>query len=496
MSRYGATELTVRAGEPDDPLISICIPTHHGRCEVLAELLADVIDQAQEVPGLVEVCVSDNASRDGTEELLTRLSGEGGCRVTYQRQSEDTGLARNLLASVELARGRYCWLLGSDDLLAAGALRRVCRLLGEFPDATGYVVGATHVDAEDPGLRSRALPRAFHPPFEYPRLIEGLERVYDECGNSWCALSWTLVDRAMWLGVARSRRERVLEHPIFPQVVVLGSLTAERPVWACTPEPLVRQRNATTFLFEHGGVSLADRWSQIIGGAASAWAAVLGGRARARWRRRMRLLHRVWGSAEDVRATKLYDRPSVRSQARLALILLGAFWPVRDYWRRVLAVSLTPVWLTCLLHGPASKARRAEKAELVLSASLPDRMIAGGVAHVELAVRNVGRRAIRSEGSQAVTIGQRWWAPGREHVGQDRLALNDLAAMPQSLPGSVRVDREGRTELALYAPIAPGHYSVELLAHQNGQGWLDDVRALRADVEVVDMRSAAQAPVG
>ena len=476
----------MRAVQQNDPLISICIPTHDGRCAALAELLKDAIGQAQDVPGLVEICVSDNASSDGTTELLAELSRNAACRVSYHRQPTDIGLARNLLATVELARGRYCWLLGSDDLLAAGALKQALELVGEFPDATGYVVGAVHVDAEHPSLRSRALPRAFHPSGTQARAIDGIDCVYDQCGNAWCALSWTIVNREAWLRASRGHTELVLAHPVFPQVVVLASVAAARPRWASSPEPLVRQRNATTFLFEHGEVSLADRWSQIIGEAASAWAAVLGGRGRARWRRRMRLLHRVWGSAEDIRATKLYDRPSTRAQARLALTLLGAFWPVRDYWRRVLAISVMPVWLTRARYGPAHRTRDVKEAEIALSGELPDRMTAGEVSHVAIEVRNVGGCTIRSEGPRAMTIGQRWWTSDRQQVAPDQLGVNLLAALPQSLESSLPVDGRMRAEIALYAPVEPGLYSVELLAHQGGRGWLDCAgsQGIEAAIEV------------
>src|SRR5207302_2663631 len=125
-----------------------------------------VILQAAEVPGKVEVCVSDNASGDGTAELMADLAARAPCPVLYRRNDVNRGLASNLLAAVELARGAYCWLLGSDDLLADGALRTAVAHLEAVPDATGHAVGAIHVDAEDPSLRSVALARAFHPPGE------------------------------------------------------------------------------------------------------------------------------------------------------------------------------------------------------------------------------------------------------------------------------------------------------------------------------------------
>jgi hypothetical protein len=461
-----------------------------------------VIHQAQDVAGLVEICVSDNASRDGTAQSLARLSQHPHCPVLYRRQPEDTGLARNLLAAVGLARGRYCWLLGSDDLLAPGALRRACELLDELPDATGYVVGAMHVDAEHPGLRSRALPRAFHPRGQ-TQSIEGFDRILDSCGNAWCALSWTVVDREAWLRAAQRRAEMVLAHPVFPQIVVLAGMAEERPLWGWLAEPLVHQRNATTFLFEEGDLPLAARWTQIIAGAAAVWGAVLG-RGGIRWRRRMRRLNEVWGSAADARATKLYGSPpSLRSQARLASACLGAFWPVRSYWREVLPATLMPAWLTRarygFQHANDVRGRAIETARLAISGFLPARMVAGSVEAVQIEARNDGRRTILPEGPRGVTIGQRWLTDARRPLGREELGLNELAALPQPVPRALRAGRGTHLELTLYAPIEPGLYRVEAAAHQHGRGWLDELgelEVLAADIDVFDPSARAAQPGG
>jgi glycosyltransferase involved in cell wall biosynthesis len=475
------------------PLISICVPTHQGRRSTLVALLESVLGQASEVAGQVEVCVSDNASTDGTADAVAEISRRAPCPVVYKRQSTDMGLAPNLLAAVELARGRYCWLLGSDDLLAEGALIRVNELLGRVPGATGYVVGAVHVDADRPSLRSRALSRAFHPPGEETRLIEGIDPIFDECGNAWCALSWSLVDRERWLGAARFNVERIFSNPVFPQVVVLAAMAAERPVWGWLAEPLVLQRNATTFLFEVDRVSLADRWSRIISSVAAAWAAVLGGRATRHWRRRMRLLQKVWGGAEDMRGTKLYDRPKLRSQALLAKACLGAYWPVGAYWRYVLPATLAPVWLTRARYGPdgrwPARTPHIEQGHLSLSAELPGRLSAGSVAWIEVDLFNEANRVIPSAGPNAVLLGQRWVAADGQTVGREQLGLNELAALPQSMPRSLRPRRAMKAAVVLYAPREPGVYRLELGAVQHGRGWLADIGVappVARDVEIIN----------
>jgi hypothetical protein len=473
-----------------EPLISVCVPTHDGRRTVLRELLHELAAQAGDVPGRVEVCVSDNASVDGTAEMVDELSRICPCPLVYERHPQDTGLARNLLAAVALATGRYCWLVGSDDLLAPGALRRACELLDTVPNATGYVVGAVHVDARVPSLRSRALPAAFHPSCGQAGSIEGIGHIYDECGNAWSALSWSLVERDAWMRAAREHADRILSQPIFPQVVILAAMASERPHWGWLPEPLVRQRNATTFLFERSDASQAARWTQIIGGAADAWAAVLGGRASICWRRRMRRLHSVWGRAADIRATKLYERPTLREQARLALTCLRAFWPVGEYWREVLPASLAPVWLIRARYGMGHRQARSREriaVRMELSGSMPRSVVAGSVTEVEVVVRNEGRRAVLAEGPRSLTIGQRWLTSAGRVIGSDEMGVNDLAALPQSFPHRLPRHRPRRARVALYPPPTAGRYRVELVAHQHRYGWLDEVAGVPSIVGDVDV---------
>ncbi len=469
------------------PLVSLCVPTHDGRVQVLGELLSGALAQAASIPDQVEICVSDNASQDGTQALVAELAEGAPCRLAYTRHASDAGLAANLLSAVGLARGRYCWLLGSDDLLAARALERVCELIGELPHGTGYAVGALHVDATDPSLRSRALPRAFHPPGDRARMVVGTDAVYDECGNSWCAISWTLAERQSWLRWAKRLERQIHANPVFPQVVVLAAMAAEQPRWGWLAETLVLQRNATTFLFEDGRAPLASRWTTIIAAVAAAWAGALGGRDTARWRRRMRLISQVWGRAVDIRATKLYERPPLAAQAGLAKACLQSFWPVRHYWREVLPASLQPVWLTRALYGVQARS----PARVELAAAVPQRLSARSVHELAVTVRNTGDRSTAQDGTSAVAVTQQWYPDGSGALSAEQLELNESASLPQLVPLRIRPGRQATAHVALYAPCSPGVYRLELRPHQHGYGWLDEVAGATRLTALVEVAAAA-----
>lgn len=104
------------------PTLSICIPTYN-RAPFLDALLTSIASQDVDF-GLVEVVVSDNASTDDTRQIATQHQDQG-LPVRYFCNETNEGADRNYLHSVERATGTYCWLMGSDDALAPGALAAI-----------------------------------------------------------------------------------------------------------------------------------------------------------------------------------------------------------------------------------------------------------------------------------------------------------------------------------------------------------------------------------
>jgi len=72
----------------------------------------------------VEIVILDGGSTDDTAEVVQGFQKRyHGLR--YYRQDFRGGIDRDMARTVELARGEYCWLFSSDDLMHQGALRRV-----------------------------------------------------------------------------------------------------------------------------------------------------------------------------------------------------------------------------------------------------------------------------------------------------------------------------------------------------------------------------------
>jgi glycosyltransferase involved in cell wall biosynthesis len=100
------------------PLVSVCITTHNDG-HWLEQSLKSVQDQTF---GDLEIVVVDDASTDGTFEMLRRA---GDRRVIAVRNERNLGEAGTTNRAFALARGEFVKLLHGDDLLAPDCIERM-----------------------------------------------------------------------------------------------------------------------------------------------------------------------------------------------------------------------------------------------------------------------------------------------------------------------------------------------------------------------------------
>lgn len=131
-------------------ILSIVIPTYN-RCKYLRELLAEIINQCDQIdPNIseIELVLCDNASTDQTPEYVASLKKRK--RIMYYRNSENIGGDANFINGVRLAKGKYVWLFGDDELLVENGISDVIRILKEYSCSLlivrdeSYPVGLQH----------------------------------------------------------------------------------------------------------------------------------------------------------------------------------------------------------------------------------------------------------------------------------------------------------------------------------------------------------------
>lgn len=99
----------------EQPFFSICIPQYN-RTSFLIEACKSLVNQTFKD---FEVCISDDCSTDGRQRELLDFLEESDLSFVYRRQEQNRKYDGNLRASIALARGKYCFLLGNDDRLAS-----------------------------------------------------------------------------------------------------------------------------------------------------------------------------------------------------------------------------------------------------------------------------------------------------------------------------------------------------------------------------------------
>lgn len=136
-----------------DPLTTFIVP-----CYKLAHLLGECVNSIlNQTCGDFEILIMDDCSPDNTPEVAQSFRDP---RVKYIRNNPNLGHLRNYNKGIELAKGKYIWLISADDCLRRNyVLERYVRLLEQHPNV-GYVF-CPAMDL-DHGRETKVLEYSFH----------------------------------------------------------------------------------------------------------------------------------------------------------------------------------------------------------------------------------------------------------------------------------------------------------------------------------------------
>jgi len=128
------------------PMISICIPTYN-REKYLNTAISSVIDQVNKnYKDLLEMCISDNCSTDGTERLVKKWIKKSPIPIFYKKNKKNLGLDQNFLNVADMTHGEYCWFLSSDDAFESDAINVAIRKIKENPEIDLFVLNDNAYD--------------------------------------------------------------------------------------------------------------------------------------------------------------------------------------------------------------------------------------------------------------------------------------------------------------------------------------------------------------
>lgn len=116
--------------------LSICMPTYNfGR--FIGETLESIIPQLTDN---VEIVILDGNSTDNTPEVVSQFMTK--CpQIKYYRQAQKGGIDKDMELSVAFAKGDYCWLFSSDDIMLPQSLQIILNEISSQKDI--YLCGFT-----------------------------------------------------------------------------------------------------------------------------------------------------------------------------------------------------------------------------------------------------------------------------------------------------------------------------------------------------------------
>lgn len=149
----------------NNALLSIGIPTYN-RADLITELIDDILRQiAADELSRINIFISDNASTDNTQEIVSKYVHQNPNLITYHRNQTNLGFSPNVDSAVRNANGKFVLIMSDDDRLGDYALRDLLSALEEHPDLGLAILSAQtwKKDMSAPCASFSARPNAYYP---------------------------------------------------------------------------------------------------------------------------------------------------------------------------------------------------------------------------------------------------------------------------------------------------------------------------------------------
>lgn len=134
--------------------LGICIPTYN-RKKLLKELLESIFSTvSSKDKDKIQICISDNASSDGTEIMVEDFKNKG-IEIIYHKNFENIGPDLNYLKCVNIATSEYCWLMGSDDKIEIDGISYILEELNNDKEIDIFIGNRNEYDFNFNFIRKR-----------------------------------------------------------------------------------------------------------------------------------------------------------------------------------------------------------------------------------------------------------------------------------------------------------------------------------------------------
>jgi len=126
-------------------IFSICIPTYN-RGESLDNCLNSILISNQYVRDFgYEICISDNCSLENIDQIIKKYDQK--LDIKFNKNHKNLGFALNALKCVAMAKGKFAWMVGDDDLLLPQTLSKIKNLFLENPEVEFFFVNSFYLNS-------------------------------------------------------------------------------------------------------------------------------------------------------------------------------------------------------------------------------------------------------------------------------------------------------------------------------------------------------------
>ena len=342
------------------PPLSICIPTYN-RASFIGSCLDSV---ASQLTADIEVVILDGASTDNTAGVV-----EPFCRrystFRYVRRDRNQGIDEDILKVVELASGKYCWLLSDDDQLAGGALKLVLHRLRQHENLAGASLNSAAFD-KTMSYPIRTVPAIAHGQLTEDHLFTDRDQCFALLGIHLGYLSGQVVSRALWQEVARASVLSPYLGTCWILVYMIGRILERNPRWLYIHDPCVRYRAGNDSFAERLGtlrrqLVTHDSYARVLNGLFDRGSPV----------RRRVLQTLVSDRMPRTLANTKANGASLYLQARLLKLYTSLYWRYPTYWWKVLPLFAIPNFLFRSVRSLYLRAKARERSALENQAHTP-----------------------------------------------------------------------------------------------------------------------------
>ncbi len=298
-----------------EKILTIGVPTYN-RAIFLDKALGILLPQVQLYNSKIQVLISNNSSTDNTDDVIDKYKKKGYA-FDYFRQPENLGPEGNFTYIYNSVKTKYLWLLSDDDILFPGAVSKIMSVLSTHDIGVLYL---NNVWSNDESLTGESFDNSRLKFSVYHDSSKFIQRIhYWITFISANIINKRSVESIIDVGLFKGTYLQYLSWHVPAIKQNSCNVVIENPVLLCKPNNTGGYR-----LFEVFGKNFSEILSE--------------------------LKKRGFVSREDVRIIKsnlvsTFFPSFIGSSNKFIkelpmLALFFSFWSYRDYWMKILPLSL------------------------------------------------------------------------------------------------------------------------------------------------------------